>query len=107
MTERKARTLAEGFDESNPYPRKIPNHKFQITNKFQVPNSNVQNKGTFAFSFFVWVIGLLGFVICLLFGAWYLEFNVGDPPDRPYIKIVRCNCRRPINPSTLQPMLAL
>jgi hypothetical protein len=23
---------------------KIPNHKFQIPNKFQVPNSNVPNK---------------------------------------------------------------
>jgi hypothetical protein len=26
---------------------KIPNHKFQIPNNFQVPNSNVQNESPF------------------------------------------------------------
>jgi hypothetical protein len=50
---------------------KIPNHKFQITNKFQAPNSNFQNKITFeiACPFFVWVK-----VPARGFGDWNLEF---------------------------------
>jgi hypothetical protein len=45
----------------------IPNHKFQITNKFKIPNSKFKtgSGGTF----FVWN---LEFGACLEFGIWCL-----------------------------------
>jgi hypothetical protein len=48
---------------------KNPNHKYQIPNKFQFPNSNVQNESPLMQFVFVWVIWLLEFGACLLFGA--------------------------------------
>jgi hypothetical protein len=44
---------------------KIPNLKFQITNKSQIPNSNVRNESPFKFLLFVLVIWLLEFGACL------------------------------------------
>jgi hypothetical protein len=52
----------------------IPNSRHQITNKFQAPNSNVQNRGTLQHLLFVWVIGSLAFGAYLVFDAYDLEF---------------------------------
>jgi hypothetical protein len=54
---------------------KIPNLKFQIPNKLQVPNSNFQNESHFNCLLFVLVIGSLDFGAYLKFGAWDLLFS--------------------------------
>jgi hypothetical protein len=54
--------------------KKIPIHKSQIPNKFQVPNSNVQNKGAvnaIILRLSHWFIGNWCF-----FGAWCLGFGI-------------------------------
>jgi hypothetical protein len=52
--------------------RKIPNHKSQIPNKFQVPNSNDPNKNNFSASSSFWHFGHWSLVLIwdLMFGAW-------------------------------------
>jgi hypothetical protein len=46
---------------------KIPNHKFQIPNKFQIPMFETKALSSFFSSFWSLVLGA-----CLEFGAWSL-----------------------------------
>jgi hypothetical protein len=64
--------MRTAHNDMGTHKTKIPNHKFQIPNKFQVPNSNVRNKNPFKFLLFVWIIWSLDFDTCLEFGAWSL-----------------------------------
>jgi choline-glycine betaine transporter len=60
----------------------IPNNQFQIPNKFQDPNSNVENKGNASLSFpgfGHWVIGTW-----CLFGIWCLKLGILISYRKPY-----------------------